>query len=494
MHFLLGPLRLLLISGCLLPALLVAKVPAFAQRITCDSLRIPLPKGIATEAPPAVETFTYTFQRGRQSGTEERYDPRQLWEQEQRLGKWSDDNGNIYELLAPKSVIEAFDKGFEEKYTQLMPHVLKEEYDLNRKKVGKLSRKKLPQWLNDWTGEAFSPPQQLKAMGALRQALFAESSTFAALIFFLKSTPNQPYVLLIHTPNDPPSAWKTPLSRALAGIAPVGKQLKSHTEAQIDGWQILEKPPYRIYSNLPKQHARFLNTLLVNMVQMRQVYTTYLPEPKRLKVPISVIRVFASPEEYRAYVGDNLEWSAGCFSSTHRELVVMGDAEEESKDKQKEDIRSTTFHEGFHQYLFLISPPTVEIPLWFNEGHATFFETFMLTRNGPKPQLSPRINEVQTDSRFCTPEGLALLISFKRDIFYHPKNRTAAYASSWLLVHWLYTEASESLRGTLNDYYRLLCKGKTPEEAQTAVFTPDILEQISTGLFRFLEKHSDYSP
>ena len=475
----------------LLPCLLMAKVPTFNQRITCGPLRVPLPKGVSQEAPPAVETFTYTFTRGNKSGTEERFDPRQLWEQEQRLGKWTDDDGNTYELVAPTSVIDAFDKGFENKYNQIMPHVLKEEYTLNRKKVGKLVAKRLPQWLTDWTDKSFSAPQKLRGMSAVSQALFAEAPGMAALIVYLKSNPNQPYVLLITTPNDPASAWKTPLTRALSGFADAGKQLKSNQQS-VDGWQTLEQPPYRLYSNLPKQQTKFLNTLLGNMQQMRKVYTTYLPEPKNLKVPTSVIRVFASPEEYRAYVGDNLGWSAGLFSSTHRELVVMGNAEEDSNKKQKDDIRSTTFHEGFHQYLFLITPPTVEVPIWFNEGHATFFETFERTRNGVKPTISPRLLQVKKDSRFCTAEGIALLMSFSREIFYHDKNRDTAYASAWVLVHWLRTEAPKELGNTLNDYYRLLCKGKTPQEAQAAIYTPAICERIAEGLWRFVEKH-DYT-
>lgn len=476
----------------LLPCLLTAKVPQFNQRITCGPLRLPLPKGVSQEAPPAVETFTYTWTRGDKSGTDERYDPRQLWEAEQRLGKWTDDSGNTYELVAPTSVIDAFDRGFENKYAQLMPHVLKEEYALNRKKVGKLVAKRLPQWLNDWTDKSFSAPQKLKPMSAVRQALFAEASDMVALIIYLKNDPNQPYVLFITTPNDAPSAWKTPLTRALSGFADAGKQLKG-TQQRVDGWQTLEQPPYRLYSNLPKQQTKFLNTLLLNMQQMRKVYTTYLPEPKNLKVPTSVIRVFGSPEEYRAYVGEQLEWSAGLFSTTHRELVVMGNAEEQSKDKQKDDIRSTTFHEGFHQYLFLITPPTVTVPIWFNEGHATFFETFERTRNGAKPALSPRLKQVQQDPRFCSPEGLALLMSFNPQLFYHEKNRSAAYASAWVLVHWLRAEAPKDLAATLNDYYRLLCKGKTPEVARETIYTPDVLERISEGLMRFLEK-KDYTP
>lgn len=476
----------------LLPLVAVAKVPTLNQRVTCDQLQIPLPKNVSQEAPPAVETFTYTWTRGSKSGTAERYDPRQLWEAEQRLGKWSDSDGNVYELVQPKSVVDSFTRGIKTDYNQLMAHVLKEEYEDNRQAVGKIVRKRLPQWLEDWTGKTFSAPQKVKGIGAVREAMFCEAPGMAALIFFLKSDQNQAYALLVTTTDDPPKAWKGALTRALGGIAPASKLKPSGTVQ--DGWKTMERPPYRVLSNLPKQYGKFVSSLLDSMIAMRMVYTTYIPEPKKMKVPLSVIRVFATPEEYHAYSGAGEEWSSGVFSTTHRELVVRGDIESGSKEKQREEIRMVTFHEGFHQYLFSITPPTIHVPIWFNEGHATFFETFslkMVTSAGKKkpegkPNLSYRLEEVKRDPRFCSPEGLVTLMSFSTEVFYHERNRTAAYASSWLLVHWLRTEAPTELSATLNQYYTLICKGATPEEAAEKVYPSKVLQQISEGLMTFL--------
>lgn len=483
--------QVLVFSGVMVPWVLMAKVPAFGQRVTCGELLVPLPRQISTEAPPAVETFTYTWTRGGKSGSEDRFDPRQLWEEEQRLGKWTDDAGNTYELVQPQSVVESFKSGFEDKYIRPMPHVLKEEYQANRKEVGKLSRKEFPEWLTDWTGKSFGKPQQVRAMGAVRQALIAEAEDMVALIFFLRSNPNDPYALLITTPNDPPKAWKGMLTRAVSGIAPAPKLTRSNQKQE--GWSTVEKPPYRVLSNLPRQYAKFVDVLLTDMQQMRKIYTSYIPEPRGTKVPISVIRVFATPEDYRAYSGAGEEWSAGVFSSTHRELVVMGDTDSGSRKEQGERIRSTTFHEGFHQYLFCITPPNSVVPLWFNEGHATFFETFKRSGKGAKPELSPRLEGVRMDPRFCSPDGLKRLMDFSYEEFYHAENRMAAYASSWLLVHWLRTEAPKPLEATLNHYYKWLCRGKTHEEAMEKVYTPEVLKEISDGLLQFLEKRQ-YKP
>ena len=84
-----------------------------------------------------------------------------------------------------------------------------------------------------------------------------------------------------------------------------------------------------------------------------------------------------------------MEWSAGHFSALQRELVVMGDAEEDDRERRRDDIRSTTFHEGWHQYLFLITPGNAAVPIWFNEGHATFFDATGAPSPAPPAAATP---------------------------------------------------------------------------------------------------------
>lgn len=475
----------------------MAAAPMLTQRVVCENVQIPLPKQITKEAPPAVETFTYTWTRGNKSGTEERYDPRQLWEADQRLGMWSDEDGNTYELVQPKSVIDSFDRGVDSNYAQPMKHVLKDDYKQNRQKVGKLARKRLPEWLEDWTGKSFEAPQKLRAVGNVSQALFAQASDTVALVFFFKKAPNQPYALIIRSKNGRPEEWKAVLTRAMGGLA-LGSKFKPAADTPQEGWNTIDGKHYRVLSNLPKSYEKFQRDLLNEMEAMRTVYTKYIPEPKRMKIPTSVIRVFATPEEYHAYAGAGEGWSSGVFSTTHRELVVMGNVDEGSKKEQKENIQQITFHEGTHQYLFSISPPATHIPIWFNEGHATFFETFTVKstpgvgRKGPTvvgtPNLSYRLETVQRDSRFCTPSGLAQLMAFTPEAFYQGNHRDVAYASAWVLVHWLRTEAPPELATTLNQYYQLICKGKTQEEVGEKIYPPAVLEKISQGLMEFLNK------
>jgi hypothetical protein len=484
----------------LLPLIAWAKVPALDRRVTCDKLQIPLPKTITQEAAPPVEVFTYKWMRGKESGTEERYDPRQLWEAEQRLGMWSDGAGNTYELVKPMSRLDSFRRGIETSYRQDMYHVLKEEYKQNRKEVGKVAQKELPAWLEDWTGELFYKPQSLRAMGAVGKAMLVPARERVALLFFLRKEPNQPYALIIKSAEDEPSAWKGTLTRALGSIAFTSKLRPAQTTQ--DGWNKISGKHYHVLSNLPKSYEKFQRSLLNDMEAMRTVYTKYIPEPKKMKIPESVIRLFATPEEYHAYAGAGDEWSSGVFSTTHRELVVMGNIEAGSKAEQKDEIQRVTFHEGTHQYLFSITPPATRIPIWFNEGHATFFETFTLkSTTGPgnkrkftgEPHLSPRLQVVQRDIRFCSAQGLAKLMSFSHEEFYLEQHRDAAYASAWVIVHWLRTEAPKELSQTLNRYFALICKGKAAQEAAAQVYTPEVLEQIAQGLMEFLESN-EYTP
>ena len=352
-----------------------AAVPQFSENVACEPIRIRLPKGVEATPTPPLESYRFMSQKPDGSVIEfDAFDPEQLWRRDQRLGAWADKDGNRYELVAPKSRRGG-------PYPRTL--VTREEYDKVQERTGTLKPSALGMWIGEWTGATCGKPQALRPVGGIRLAQFAEAGNAAVLVFFLKDTPQQPYALIITPSEDPPARWRTPLQRALAGFASAGRGLSGTAQAA-GGWITLDKPPYRLHTDLPKRDRKWLDTLLADMTAIRAAYTQALPEPKGTKIPTSVIRVFANPDEYRAHSGEGMEWSSGHFSSLERELVVMGDSEEDDRERRREDIRSITFHEGWHQYLFLITPGNAAVPIWFNEGHATFFETFTVAA-APKP-------------------------------------------------------------------------------------------------------------
>ena len=468
---------LLIALTLLLTALpLQAAVPQFTENVACDPLRVRLPKGVEATPTPPLESYRFVGQRPDGSTVEfDAFDPEQLWRRDQRLGAWADKDGNRYELVAPKSRRGG-------PYPRAL--VTRQQYDQVQAKTGALKPAALGLWIAEWTGAACGKPQALRPMGAVRLAQFAEAGSAAVLVFFLKDAPQQPYALFITPAADPPARWRTPLQRALAGFAPSGSGL-SGTAKTAGGWITLDRPPYRLHTDLPKRDRKWLDTLLADMAAIRAAYTQALPEPKGTKVPTSVIRVFADPDEYRAHAGEGMEWSAGHFSALQRELVVMGDAEEDDRERRRDDIRSTTFHEGWHQYLFLITPGNAAVPFWFNEGHATFFETFTVRDGRAVPGPSRRRDTARQAKALRSPAGLRKLLDMSQEEFYSGAIGDH-YAVAWALVSYLRTDAPDALKPLLNDYYALLLKRKSQLEANDALFTPETLRALADGLDAYL--------
>ncbi len=471
------------IISVFMAALLGARPPAMRQAVTCSPLRLRLPEGSVAEQLPPVETFRYTrtLADGRTEELE-KFDPEQLWRSEQCLGTWKDRSGNRFELLAPTS---------RRGDSYAAEHLTREEYDEAQKALGVLRPADLGAWITDWSGVTCERPQVVRPIGAVRQARFAIAGDHAFLIFFLKAEPNRPYVLHINSANEPASAWKGVCEQALGGFAVASSRAIDAT-APGKGWITIEKPPYRVYTDLPRKDHRALNRLLGDMQVIRAAYAELFPQPKGRETPLSTIRVFAQKDDYHTYVGEKMEWSVGLFSSTKRELVVLADSKDESNKARREEMRQITFHEGFHQYLFLVTPPKVSVPTWFNEGHATYFDTFRIRSGKAKPTQSYRLEIARKATARRSAKGLAELMASSRESFYDV-NRDSAYAVAWLLVHWLRTEAEAPLNTLLDRYYALLCKGVTPAEAQAQLFPESVLKTIAAELDDYLAKES-YEP
>ena len=468
-------MKRLLALAALLPLALHAAVPQFTENIACGPVRLRLPKGVEATPMPALESYRFIRQMPDGSATEfDAFAPEQLWRRDQRLGAWADKEGNRYELVAPKSRLGG-------PYSQTV--VTQEEYDRVQAQTGVLKPSALGMWLGEWAQATCGKPQPLRPLGAVRAAQFATVGNAAALVFFLKAAPRQPYVLLITPAQEPPERWRAALGRALAGFAASGTGL-SGTAKEAGGWITIDRPPYRVHTDLPKRDRKWLDTLLDDMLAIRRAYTQAFPEPKGTQVPTSVIRVFADPAEYLAYAGEGQEWSGGFFSGLRRELVVKGDAEAEA-DERRETIRSTTFHEGFHQYLFLITPPLAQVPIWFNEGHATFFETFRVRDGRAAPGPSRRRDAAREARGLRSADGLARLLAMSQEEFY-AEGAGQHYAVAWALVSWLRTEAPDDLKALLPRYYARLCARKTQLEANAEVFPPETLTRIAEGLERYL--------
>jgi hypothetical protein len=413
------------------------------------------------------------------------FNPDQLWRHQQRKGLWKDKSGNTYELVQASTTQIPTDTLLKEG----KQHVTRAEYDAAYA-TASIDLESLPQWIEDWTNETPSPLPPLKGTKNVRGAVCTTAS-HAILVILLRTTPDTPYLLIV-TPNDEaPEKWASTLTRALTSFTPRKGSASSNTSVAKGAWYSIEKPPYRIHTNLTQKHRVTLNKLLADIQAVRKAYTTVIPEPKNTTVPTSVIRIFPTHKDYVTYVSQmdpNLQWSAGLFSTTHRELLVSIEESAEAKER-KQRINAITFHEGWHQYLFLISPAGTDIPIWFNEGLATYFESFTVSGKNAKPQKNTdRARHALTLSHMHTVDGLKDFMAASRERFYD-EEREDYYATAWAVTTTLLHDKDPRFKNILRTYYQSLCDGASAEDATKAIFTDEVLQALSTALPKQIKKH-----
>jgi hypothetical protein len=469
-----------------IPVLLLGAIPRFDTTVHAEGLSFRLPRTAAQEAEEVLEIFRYWRQMPGSTTKEELecFDPEQLWRHEQNKGAWRDKAGNTYTLAHITTCKIPTDSLLKEG----KEHVTREEYNAAYQNAS-FTEDDLADWLNDWTAETPKDLQPIKGTKNVR-GIFCTTSNLAILVVYLRTDPEHPYVLIVNPVNDPPAKWKSTLSSLLTAFTPRKGNASNSKPAQ-GGWYSIEKPPYRIHTNLSQKNRVTLNNLLANIQAVRKAYTKVIPEPKGVEIPTSVIRIFPTHNDYKTYVtaiAPDLQWSAGLFSTTHRELLVSVEESADAKDR-KARINNIAFHEGWHQYLFLITPAGTNIPIWFNEGLATYFEGFKVSANIARPpKESDRARQALGLTQMQTVEGLKAFMVCSRDAFYDD-NRLDYYAMAWAVTTTLLSDKNPLFKNTLQTYYQTLCEGATPEEARDKVFTDEVLRALSDALPKHIKKH-----
>ena len=78
-----------------------------------------------------------------------------------------------------------------------------------------------------------------------------------------------------------------------------------------------------VVDNMTETDRRpFIAALTNGLPLMQAAYRATLPSPLADEAHIAAVRIFGSREEYLAYVGWEMRWSAALWSPQHRELVL----------------------------------------------------------------------------------------------------------------------------------------------------------------------------
>lgn len=472
-------------------------------------LRIRTLGGSTPEPLSQYHTYTYTFTRGDEQTKKDLYDPNELWYATQHAGQWRDTKDNVLILghatrLLPviqsqlKHVSrEAFDTALADPATALDPDDLKA----------------LTSWVRDFAGCTPSSPETLRPGFNLSQALFFPVEESSMLVYVFRAKTRKPNGQIA------PSDWfgavikigdgtlkskvrKDFEKQFLANVAAIpqsgavmvnGVQSKalevpangkrdaadipdspSRTAARksianMKGWWYAETQDYIFLSDIRSATGKTLvKELQLTMPALRQAFVKLIP-PFEASTDVSVVRIYEEREAYQQYVGKENDWSIGLWSPMSRELVIL------SQGKDRDQTLQIIRHEGFHQYLFYAAS-MIENAMWFNEGHACFFEAAQINNKG-RVDL-PEDNRVRhlLGNLEVVAEYIPKVIHADRSAFYggSDQQRALNYTTAWGLIYFLRkgvpTMKLTAYEGILDTYLKTLAVSKNADDATTAAF------------------------
>lgn len=205
-------------------------------------------------------------------------------------------------------------------------------------------------------------------------------------------------------------------------------------------------------------------------------------------IPTNVI-VFKSANDYKPYKplkknGENDDFVMGHFQAGKDVNYILLSTEGDPA-----RVYQIIFHEYTH-FLLRNNLGETNIPPWFNEGIATYYETLLIDDkrkitlgNVPDKLLTLlRKNSLIPFETFFNFDNLSL----------HEQDEEAVglfYAQSWALIHFLVHSNNGSRKPQLDEFLKLVMSGKNPKTAFAEAFQTDYTT-IENELKKYIERKS----
>ena len=223
---------------------------------------------------------------------------------------------------------------------------------------------------------------------------------------------------------------------------------------------------------------QFIASLTNSLPRMQEMYRKVLPSALCDDTHVAAIRIFDSREEYLAYVGSEMKWSAALWSPQHRELVLH------CPPQGSETLLRTVWHEALHQYLDYACS-MIHSPVWFNEGHAMLFENVHFDMDGnmlfdPLEDAVAAIKAAPAEIAEYLPEFLEM----DYPDFYagSHEDRTLKYGIAWSIAYFLQVGAIDvrfqPFKSFRADMLKALVRTRSRSEALKSVLTEDLKEEL----------------
>ena len=244
----------------------------------------------------------------------------------------------------------------------------------------------------------------------------------------------------------------------------------AQTSPSLSGWHQLSTPHLRVLTDGSDDESR---ALLRSLEMMRATLVRLaFPHSAGGQVPTRLILFTAG-----SYEPFSLRGRSGQFFMTPYESLIVVDAADRSR-----PARVIAFHEYLHA---LVSESGLRVPLWLNEGLAEYYSTLRVTGSrvvlGEPP---PRHRRLLRGRAFLSFEELLGLESGASDYLDHEK-ASRFYAQSWLLVHFLMSDAERS--GQMAAFLALGDRGVPTSAAFERAFGLES-QQLDAELRRYLNR------
>ena len=236
--------------------------------------------------------------------------------------------------------------------------------------------------------------------------------------------------------------------------------------ANLDAWRCTDAEDVTVIDDLdPGVRAGFVSQLTNSLPRLRRAYAATVPSPLTATNVLAVVRVFRNREEYLAYVGVEMKWTAAVWSPRRRELVLHHTGE------GIPELLATVRHEAFHQHLAYAGSMLSSSP-WFNEGHAQLFEHAAFDGKGNlafrrDPEAAAYVQEYAAELAEVLPD----VFEMDYEAFYDGTDADvqAKYRLAWSVAYFLEIGAPklrfQPYRDFRADYMKALVETRSMSEA-----------------------------
>jgi tetratricopeptide (TPR) repeat protein len=253
-----------------------------------------------------------------------------------------------------------------------------------------------------------------------------------------------------------------------------------------DTWINVRSKNFFLIGNASEKEIRQVATKLE---QFRETFRLLFPRAKFNQTIQTNVVVFKSDSAYRPFKpkradGKPDDGIAGYFQpGEDLNYITL------STEGEKEDTYGTIFHEYVH-FLLDTNFGKSEVPPWFNEGLAEYYQTFQI-----KEDQKVYLGNLQDNHLLLLQQNKLIPLKdfFQIDNYSLHQNgnhsRSIFYAQAWALIHYLIQANNGANAGNMNKFLNLVMNKVEPEKAFQQTFQFDYATMEKT-LKKYVEQRS----